>query len=128
MTLREAVATYLQDELEFTGSIFFVPFPHSADEGVTILDQGQWSTDASKLRAYPRLQLLFKAKTSAQCAQWANAAYLALNTGRPFSFTPSYRVGRCRASGPPLSLGADALGLHRRTLDLEISMRYGADI
>lgn len=128
MTLREAVATFLQNELEFPGSIFFVPFPHSTDEGVMILDQGQWSTDASKLRSYPRLQLLFKAKTAEQCRAWARDTYLALNTGRPLNLTPSYRVGRCRASGPPLSLGSDALGLYRRTLDLEISMRYGADI
>lgn len=128
MTLRQAVASFMRNELGFTGSIFFVPFPHNTDEGLMLLDQGQWSTDATKLRSFPRLQLLFKAQTSEQCRAWARDAYIALNTGRPLSLTPTFRVGRCRAAGPPLSLGPDALGLFRRTLDLEISMRYGADI
>jgi len=128
MTLREAIRAHIQNELEFSGSIFLVPIPLNKDEGILVRDAGQWATDPTKLRQYPRIQLFMRFRSSETCNDWGDTLYRAFNIGRPLQLTNDFRVGRCRCAGPPLPLGPDPTGLYRRTLDLEISMRYGAQI
>lgn len=128
MTLRAAILDYIQKELGFTGSLFLVPFPGGQDEGLTIIDKGQWESDPIRIRQYPTIQLFLRSKSAEACRDWCDTLYRAFNTGRPLQLTSSFRIGRTRAAGPPFPLGPDALGLHRRTLDLQISLRYDAEI
>jgi minor capsid protein len=128
LTLREAISDYITNELDFTGSIFLVPFPSTKDEGLSILDKGQFNEDPIRIQQFPTIQLFWRFGSSETCRQWGETFYRAFDTGRPFQLTPTFRVGRCKTAGLPFSIGPDALGQYRRSLDLQITLRYDAEI